>query len=435
MPMLSKKSMAPPLGKNLVEFFRLFLRASRYLSQPVPLIVGEASGSEIPTIHIDVSRIAESDLGTGIQRATRQIARVLWKKSGEGVNFSFFSVDENGNLRSAWPWFESLLEKQRLPQCPYYVQGFAPGDVLFLLDPAFAPRGLNPGSIRTLRKNGVRIVSLVHDILPMTHPAFFSVASRYLFRRWFRSVKNSDHIITVSNTSKRQIETQFKEMVTRGHQVPKISVVRLSGEPESIEKLADSPAGLQEDKFPNYLFVSIGTVEPRKGYAEILDAFEGLWREGLNYHWWVFGKPGWRTARLQSRFTQLMEQNPRFKWFQDASDSQVQEALQSSRALISNSYAEGFGLPVAEALWHGIPVIARDIDAFREFMSPALTYYSQASPADSLFRAIKDSGGREPSQVHQQTQLETWEETGSHVLEIIMKEIRSHPGFEPSWVL
>lgn len=120
----------------------------------------------------------------------------------------------------------------------------------------------------------------------------------------------------------------------------------------------------------------VGTVEPRKGHAQALEAFEQLWREGHQCQLVVVGKPGWNVENLISRLTNHEEQEKRLFWLQGISDEYLTLIYENASCLLAASEGEGFGLPLIEAAKHGIPILARDIPVFREIGQGSTSYFS-----------------------------------------------------------
>ena len=115
-------------------------------------------------------------------------------------------------------------------------------------------------------------------------------------------------------------------------------------------------------------FVMLGTIEPRKNHWLILQ----LWRQLIERlgdaapRLVIIGQRGW----LCQNVVDLLERCEVLKGFvfekSGCSDAQLSAWLKHSQALLFPSFAEGYGMPLAEALAAGVPVIASDLPAFRE---------------------------------------------------------------------
>jgi glycosyltransferase involved in cell wall biosynthesis len=153
----------------------------------------------------------------------------------------------------------------------------------------------------------------------------------------------------------------------------------------------------------------VGTIEPRKGHALVIDAFERLWSQGADVNLCIVGKQGWIVESLIDRMRTLAARQPRFSWLPEVSDGTLQALYQEATCLIAASLDEGFGLPIVEAAKHGLPIIARDIPVFREVGRDGTAYFSAttgealASFITAWLKKFKRGETPNPAQVRQVT--------------------------------
>ena len=131
----------------------------------------------------------------------------------------------------------------------------------------------------------------------------------------------------------------------------------------------------------------VGTIEPRKGHREVLDAFELLWERNVEVNLVIVGKEGWMVGELTNRIRGHHKKNVNLYWFNGISDAYLEKIYAASTCLIAASHGEGFGLPLIEAAQHGIPILARDIPVFREVAGKNATYF-KAEKAEEMSEAI-----------------------------------------------
>jgi glycosyltransferase involved in cell wall biosynthesis len=113
--------------------------------------------------------------------------------------------------------------------------------------------------------------------------------------------------------------------------------------------------GPQPQPDVRHMFSVVGTIEPRKNHALILEVFEKL-NEGRRVHLTFLGKMGWVDSGLADKIRAMVKE----AWFEyqpQPSDKDIRKCVQESRATIYASAVEGFGLPPVESLWLGTPVI------------------------------------------------------------------------------
>lgn len=170
-------------------------------------------------------------------------------------------------------------------------------------------------------------------------------------------------------------------------------------------------------------FVMIGTLEPRKGHVQVLDAFEQLWHSGADINLVIVGKQGWMVEDLVARLSDHIERNKRLFWLQGISDKYLRKIYTASTCLIAASYGEGFGLPLVEAAQYKLPIIARDIPVFREVAGDYAWYFSADTP-DELADSIRDWLVAYEKDEHPKTDdmsWLTWKESADNLLSILLE--------------
>jgi len=165
----------------------------------------------------------------------------------------------------------------------------------------------------------------------------------------------------------------------------------------------------------------VGTLEPRKGYDDLLDAFELLWADDCAATLVIVGAPGWKTTPLQRRVRSHPEFGRRLQWMTELDDAGLATLYSSARGLVATSYGEGFGLPVLEAVARNCPVLARDIPAFRAHATYGLRFFprhaGRAHLADSIRDMLRDDArhGQPEAVPH----LPTWRDTARAVMGLV----------------
>lgn len=186
--------------------------------------------------------------------------------------------------------------------------------------------------------------ALIHDILPITNPEWFPAESTARFRSWFDAhVSANSTLLAVSHASADAVAATG---------VPRPSVIRIGH--------ADGPLRASDLAFASSGVLMVGTIEPRKGHAIVLDALDLLGAAAPVVD--VVGRPGWDTTALASR----LDRHPKVRWHRDLDDAGLEELWSLTGLLLQPSLGEGFGLPVIEALRRGVAVASSDIPVMRE---------------------------------------------------------------------
>ena len=244
---------------------------------------------------------------------------------------------------------------------------FEPGDVVVLLDATWGTDLSR--ELRRARAAGARVWTVVQDLIPINHPDVAPEGLPLLLDAWLRrTIPLSDGLLAISRTVADDLRAYVRERFADGTGLPHIDSFYLGagfdGAPERAGGLARVSEAFRRTAGGTYLVV--GTIEPRKDCGRILAAFERLWTEGSDVALMLFGRAGWRSYDLIDRMRSHPELGRRLFWFEDGSDAELDFAYRHAAALIFASRCEGFGLPLVEAMQHGLPVLASDIPVFRE---------------------------------------------------------------------
>lgn len=287
-----------------------------------------------------------------------------------------------------------------------------PGDVVLLADAMWIiPRWKD--AVLEARSRGARIVALMYDLIPITHPQFFAPMFCAQFEAWLRELLPlADAFVCISRATAADLRRFAASAGIQPHDP--IGVFPLGtkfalGEAMTSERLA----GFLDDRPKPVLMV--GTIEPRKNHAFVLDAFEEAWAAGSTLPLMIIGRRGWLCEQTIKRFSRLEAKGRPFTHIGDATDADLQYAYRHARCLIFPSIAEGFGLPIVEALAQGLPAIASDIPVHREVGGDLATYIPLGDPAHlaGLLQSIEDGStvltAPAPGTVH----LPTWAESAA----------------------
>ena len=334
----------------------------------------------MPRLFVDVSAIIRHDAQTGIQRVVRSVWAELLARSGTGFEcVPVFATARRGYCVAP----QDFLEREDLPK-PIAPVAVRPGDKFLGLDlsahllPKYRPQ------IRSWREAGASIHIVVYDLLPLNRPEWFSAPASAHFRKWFRVVKEeADQAICISD----QVAEELRKRVRGTRAEGRLAIGRMPMGADIAQSLPSSgiceqvQSVLARMRFrPTILMV--GTVEPRKGYEVALRAFDFLWRTAPSRapDLVIVGKAGWKTAHLQKIIRSHPLYGRRLQWLEGVSDEALCACYETARGLLVASRAEGFGLPLIEAAEHRLPVLARDLDVFREHNLPNVTFFTDDQP-------------------------------------------------------
>ncbi len=261
-------------------------------------------------------------------------------------------------------------------------------------------RGLERhGAIATiLHREQASFLPFVHDLIPLEYPEYARPAGAALFQRKLTTIIDlASGIIVNSDATKRVLLTHL----TRSSRSIPICVAPLAPSFDD-DAIANGSAPAPSRK--SY-FLAVATIEPRKNHLLLLHLWrrfsETMKRDDIPKLILV-GRRGWENEMVLDLLDRapglsgLVEERSRVR------DRELVSLIRGARALLMPSFAEGYGMPVAEALALGTPVIASDLPALREAGGDVPDYLD---PLDGTawLRAIDDYA--QPSSRRRSAQL------------------------------
>ncbi|HMK89236.1 MAG TPA: glycosyltransferase family 1 protein [Methylocystis sp.] len=221
------------------------------------------------------------------------------------------------------------------------------------------------------RRPDVLPVFLVHDVLPLDCPEFFRAGYEALFRARFDLVLRRARavIATASCTAARIAE----ECRRQGRPAPPICVEPLAS------PLSADAAGARPDPelAAARYFVCVATIEPRKNQALLLDVWRDLAARGpAPPKLALVGGRGLGSGPALDGARRSRALAPLVRAVSGLSAPALRSLIANARALLAPSFAEGYGIPLVEALSLGTPVVCSDIPIFREVTQGAARFLS-----------------------------------------------------------
>lgn len=230
------------------------------------------------------------------------------------------------------------------------------GDQLVLLDSSWHA-DFFPLAER-LKSEGVGIVSVIYDLIPLTHPQFCDAGLVKVFNHWFDWIAaTADGYVAISETIRDEVRAEMLRRIGPEKVAQRwFDYFHLGSELDLVEDGASvEPDLLRMFKAKAPVFLMVSTIEPRKNHGYLLDAFERAWAQGSQARLCIAGRIGWKCEALVERVRQHPELNKRLFMFNDLSDKSLEYAYSHAASLVFPSYVEGFGLPLVEAMQRGLP--------------------------------------------------------------------------------
>jgi alpha-1,2-rhamnosyltransferase len=257
------------------------------------------------------------------------------------------------------------------------------GDLMVLADASW---GLPIwAAVADWRRHGGKIAFVIYDILPLTNPEFVPPRWFRSFSDWFARVcEHADLLLAISDTVRDQLrELLERRGSARPQGPPRVESFRLGAELDMRWADAGVQPAVRAACAPSSgprPYLMVGAIEPRKNHHRVLDAFELLWKQGSRARLIVVGRRGFGCDEIERRFLDHPRLGQDLFWFPELSDTELEHCYRSAKAVVFASLGEGYGLPIAEGLQHGLPVIASDLPAHREVAGEFAAYFDPAQP-------------------------------------------------------
>ena len=333
---------------------------------------------------VDVSELVQRDGRSGIQRVVRSLLMAMLRNPPEGFRVMpvYATTDCMGYRYASDLW--RLYHPEEL--IPEGFIDFCSSDVFFGLDMQHHVIPYQKPFFEILRKFGVPVYFLVYDLLPVLAPQYFRTDTYDDHRRWLNVLAEiSEGLVCISRTVSEEIVTWLLDNPPEREDKVRVGWSHIGANIEQSVPdtgMPESAGNVLKTISAKPTFLSVSTLEPRKGHEQVLAAADILWSAGEDVCVVFVGKQGWNVEALVERIQSHPMLGRRLFWLNGISDEYLGEVYKRSKCLVSASFGEGFGLPVVEAALHGMPMIVRDIPVFREVAGDGAVYFSGKEGVD-----------------------------------------------------
>lgn len=374
---------------------------------------------------VDISELVQRDSKTGIQRVVRSILKEWLHHPPAGYRVEPVYAIADQSYRYARRFTLDFLG------CPADTLNdepidYAPGDVFFGLDLQSQVQVAQRSFYQNLRRQGVSVQFAMYDLLCVLMPQYFKEGAANGHAQWLKVVAESDGAVCISKAVADELSDWVRENSSPRQRPFNINWFHLGADVNNSAPSKGLPATAKTELnqiSQSNSFLMVGTLEPRKGHAQVLEAFEQLWQADQNISLIIVGKQGWMVEKLIKKLQSSPELNKRLFWLNGISDEYLEKVYAASTCLIAASYGEGFGLPLIEAAQHKLPIIARDIPVFHEVAGEHAYYFTGKKP-ETIATAI--STWLETHQTNQHPTSDTmpwltWQQSAKKLTDVITK--------------
>jgi glycosyltransferase involved in cell wall biosynthesis len=313
---------------------------------------------------VDVNISARHDLHTGIQRVVRMtlprwrrahdIVAVAWTASGAAMRTLTPSEDER-----IFHWPAAAQPSETAGRRPEQEQDWT------LVVPwrsvvveAEVPMIHTCGQLAAIAElSGNDVVAIGYDFIPIVSADLVpGEADRFV--RYLSVIRNARRVAGISISATTEFRGFADMLPNQGLPGPRVVECALPVE-------MSTPAAVPESTDAEPLVVSVGSFEPRKNHLSLLYAAETLWREGHRFRLLLIGGGGDPT-HVRRRLLELKSRGRHVSVEFRAAEADLASAYRRARFTVFTSLHEGYGLPAAESLALGTPVITSDYGSTRE---------------------------------------------------------------------
>ena len=307
----------------------------------------------------------------------------------------------------------------------------APASVLFELDTVWNNTWVDRDQLyRQLRSHGVHLAVLVYDLLPQQHPEWFEASLVAVSDRTIGAqAAHAEVVLAISADT----ATQFARWAAaEGLQPPGAHVISLGADAAAASGAAGDASAGGPCRCPmswsGWTTCSPSArSSPARTMRRCSDAFDRLVVDQPGAHLVVVGRPGWHNDEVIERLASHPELGRRLHWFRAAGDDLLGTLYAHARVVAVASITEGYGLPVIEAMAHGVPVVSSDGGALVE-AGGDLVERVDALDVDAWVGALGRYLGDDALVAARRGELAgyvapRWSDTGAQVAEVLLDEL------------
>jgi len=277
-------------------------------------------------------------------------------------------------------------------------------------DVVFSPTHYIPRFIRRPK------VMAIMDVSYLVYPELFRPQDLHKLTHWTAySARHAAAVITISQFSKNAIIEAYRVPPSR------VTVAY----PALPKVLGSTIMTKRKNSFPKRYILSVGTLQPRKNYVRLIEAFATLDEPDLTLC--IAGKKGWLYDDILAAPAKYGVAD-RVKFMDFVADADLPGLYSNAECFALPSLYEGFGLPVLEAMTYGVPVVVSNSSSLPEIAGEAGIYVDPAhvtSIAEGLSKALAEkgtvAGNKRVAIGKKHAATFTWDAAAAQVLEVITR--------------
>ena len=267
-----------------------------------------------------------------------------------------------------------------------------PADNYFVIDIIQDDR--HQRAVRGLRDLGVQLTFYVHDLIPLTHPNLFPRSSLNSIRADFLGYADlameADHLVVNSQETLRQFELLEALVTARSGQQKKVVYPTVKVPERYRDQSSFDTVESDNNPLGGIRLLGIGALSERKNFQVAIKCLLILLSMGKKASLTlVAGSSDDIDPQILSLLSHMTEpQKACLRLLGSLSDEQLQAEYETTHVVLVPSRAEGFGLPILEAIFRGKPVVANNLPVFREVGEGLPVFFARADDASEWSKKV-----------------------------------------------
>ncbi|PLX72284.1 MAG: hypothetical protein C0615_12495 [Desulfuromonas sp.] len=354
------------------------------------------------------------------------LKRKLAEKFGaaETISNETASDEVKSSLKLELPYFLMGLLHNPINVLRGRFVNFRRGDIVALVDSTWRSHDMLEALAEAQSEQGIQVGAMFHDLFPLLLPETCEEITRRGYVDWFkRIVPMADFFITNSEATRDSLEKYLIEHPDLREKKHQSGSFRLGAELDLVSSSNVNPGYLQPIwNTPGRAMLTVGTIEPRKNHAFLLDVYDILRQRDVNVSLIIVGRRGWKNTDIIERIERHEDFGTRLLHLANAHDNDLAETIKRADCMVCPSIAEGFGLPVVEGLMQGLEMFASEIPSFVEIGKGHCHFFDLTSPeslADQLEQWVRDKNMGVKVE-KKDFQWPNWEESTKEFVQIVL---------------
>jgi glycosyltransferase involved in cell wall biosynthesis len=349
---------------------------------------------------VDLQHTSATHLATGIQRVARQVA-ARWDRDHEivlvgwsGDDTALCRLDDATRRRALGEHLHDEPSNGSRRRDHEATTVVVPWECTYVLPELATEEARTARMLAMARRSRNRTCTVGFDCVPLTTAETADEPMGGAFARLLAAVRHMDTVAAISEAAAVEFRGWREMLASVALEGPAIEAVPLPTEGSEASPTADAAARdrLAIGSLP--LVLCVGSHEPRKNHLAVLHAADLLWRRGLRFCLVFVGGNAWKSERFRARVAALQAQGRFVESVSTLDDDLLWAAYRLAHVVVFPSINEGFGLPIAEALSCGTPVVTSGYGAMAEVAAEGgallVDPRDDHDLADALGRVLED---------------------------------------------